>query len=65
LNLAGPVTVVDGKVYASSRPWLYVFDAAGCGSAVCQPLWTGPSRGATPSVVDGSVFMQFTQQSEI
>lgn len=39
---------------------LYAFDAAGCGAATCEPLWTaapaGPVRSSA-AVADGTVYV--------
>jgi outer membrane protein assembly factor BamB len=61
--------VADGLVYLTSQTSrhsnhgrLNVFDATGCGAAVCQPLWQGigpdQSFGVTsPAVSDGVVYV--------
>ena len=38
----GQATVARGHVYVNSITRLLVFDAAGCGTATCQPVWTAP-----------------------
>jgi outer membrane protein assembly factor BamB len=45
----------DGKLYA--------FDAQGCGSPTCQPLWTGQTGGpvdSSPAVAGGNVYVGST-----
>lgn len=51
--------VANGTVYVGT--WngpLYAYDAAGCGSASCSPLWTADTggTGGTPAVVNGIVY---------
>jgi outer membrane protein assembly factor BamB len=38
----GQPTVARRRVYVNSIRRLLVFDAAGCGAATCEPLWTAP-----------------------
>ena len=46
-------TVANGVVYAGdSDGKLYAFDAAGCGAATCEPIWTG-ERGQRVLFVHG------------
>jgi outer membrane protein assembly factor BamB len=51
--------VANGLVYVGSNDGrLYVFDANGCGAALCQPLWTGmmsAGAGASSPLVEGGV----------
>jgi outer membrane protein assembly factor BamB len=46
--------VAHGVVYVGGHGSLYAFNAAGCGAATCQPLWTAPNTGSH-SETDGSV----------
>jgi outer membrane protein assembly factor BamB len=51
--------VANGTVYVGT--WngpLYAYDAAGCGSVSCSPLWTAVTggTGGTPAVVNGVVY---------
>jgi outer membrane protein assembly factor BamB len=55
-------TVVGGVVYIGSDDGkLYAFNAAGCGAAQCQPLWTGTIGGSvfesSPAVAKGIVYI--------
>jgi outer membrane protein assembly factor BamB len=48
-----PPALADGRLYVPTDDGeLVVYDAAGCGAAVCQPLWTA-SAGAAPSGIGG------------
>jgi serine/threonine-protein kinase len=54
-------TVIDGVVYVGSQfDNLYAFDAAGCGKAICKPLWVGGTAGYvlnSPAVASGVVYV--------
>src|SRR5207247_409030 len=44
--------VADGKVFVGSNDhFLYVFPAAGCGSSVCDPLFTGQATAAIQTAI--------------
>jgi outer membrane protein assembly factor BamB len=50
-------------VYVSAYKGVAAFSAAGCGSATCNPLWTGPNIGGTtssPAVAGGTVYVGTT-----
>jgi len=53
--------VANGMVYVGSavQRQLYAFDAEGCGSPSCSPIWTAPTQGivtAAPAVANGVVY---------
>jgi outer membrane protein assembly factor BamB len=53
LGLASPV-VANGNVYVGAfAGGLQVFTAAGCGSATCEPVWTGATPGGFLAPVPG------------
>ena len=56
------ITYADGVVFIGS--WdhkLYAFNAAGCGTSSCPPLWTSTATGSiiesSPAVAGGVVFI--------
>src|SRR5215470_7348127 len=53
--------IVGGSVYIGSTDGkLYVFNGAGCGSDLCNPLWTGAVGGqifSSPAVANGVVYV--------
>lgn len=53
--------VVDGIIYVGSDDGkLYAFNAAGCGSALCLPLWFALTKGeieSSPAVYRGVVYV--------
>ncbi len=53
---AAPGVVAD-RVFVTGDGRLYSFDAAGCGAAVCAPLWRAESVDSAPVIVDGEVFV--------
>jgi outer membrane protein assembly factor BamB len=60
-TFSGPA-VAGGVVFvASADHFLYAFDAAGCGSSECDPLWVGQmsagSIGSSAAVSDGKVYV--------
>jgi outer membrane protein assembly factor BamB len=61
-SIQSPPAVANSTVYVgSSDGKLYAFNAAGCGSSTCTPLWTastGPSiLGSGPAVANGVVYI--------
>ena len=56
----GPA-VDEGRVYAGSNNTMFAFDANGCGTYRCAPVWTGNTScsffgGHSPSVANGVVY---------
>ncbi|HVO79434.1 MAG TPA: PQQ-binding-like beta-propeller repeat protein [Terriglobales bacterium] len=58
--------IVNGVVYIGSTDGsLYAFDATGCGSDLCMPLWKGSGKAggsivSSPAVSQGMVFVGST-----
>jgi len=57
-------TVANGVVYVGSDDGkMYAFNAAGCGSGQCQPLWTYQTGGlifSSSAVADGVLYFGST-----
>lgn len=56
------VAVSNGMVFATSLDSrLYTFYANGCGTSVCEPLWTSNPTGdyieSSPAVANGVVYV--------
>ena len=53
----GSVSIANGVLYTSTKH-VEAFNAAGCGKAVCKPLWSSPNNAdhTDPIVVNGYVY---------
>lgn len=48
---SAPAVVADGTIIVRVGPTLYAYAAAGCGAALCDPLWTGTLPSGLGQVV--------------
>jgi outer membrane protein assembly factor BamB len=59
-EVSSPAVRRNEVFVGSSAGLLYVFDARGCGSATCSPLWVGDpgvGTGSSPAIAYGRVFI--------
>jgi hypothetical protein len=51
------LAVAGTVLYATAGETAYAFEAGGCRSMVCSPLWSGPGSGS-PVVSDGHLYVR-------